>query len=106
MKIADAALAEMAEAYRVFGPYRSVRKMTMFGSARTLPADPVYVLARDLATRLAEQVPGLPGGLGYHHPSLVGGGLGNIAARLADGPADIRGLISRDIRRGRLRLRS
>jgi uncharacterized protein (TIGR00730 family) len=54
LKIADAALAEMAEAYRVFGPYRSVRKMTMFGSARTLPADPVYMLARDLAGRMAD----------------------------------------------------
>ncbi|MGH9082028.1 MAG: TIGR00730 family Rossman fold protein [Acidimicrobiales bacterium] len=53
LKIADAALAEMAEAFRVFAPYRPVRKLTMFGSARTLPADPVYVLARDLATRLA-----------------------------------------------------
>ena len=54
LKIADAALAEMTEAFRVFRPYRSVRKMTMFGSARTLPEDPVYVLARDLAARLAD----------------------------------------------------
>lgn len=54
LKIADAALAEMSEAFRVFEPYRSVRKMTMFGSARTLPADPVYVLARDLASRMAD----------------------------------------------------
>ena len=53
LKIADAALAEMAEAFRVFRPYRHVRKLTMFGSARTLPADPVYVLARELAARLA-----------------------------------------------------
>jgi uncharacterized protein (TIGR00730 family) len=53
LKIADAALGEMAEAFRVFRPYRSVRKLTMFGSARTLPEDPVYVLARDLASRLA-----------------------------------------------------
>jgi uncharacterized protein (TIGR00730 family) len=53
LKIADAALAEMAEAFRVFRPYRSVRKLTMFGSARTLPEDPVYVLARDLAAQLA-----------------------------------------------------
>jgi uncharacterized protein (TIGR00730 family) len=53
LKIADAALGEMAEAFRVFRPYRSVRKLTMFGSARTLPEDPVYVLARDLAARLA-----------------------------------------------------
>ena len=54
LKIADAALAEMTEAFRVFRPYRSVRKVTMFGSARTLPDDPVYVLARDLAARMAE----------------------------------------------------
>ena len=53
LKIADAALGEMAEAFRVFRPYRSVRKVTMFGSARTQPHDPVYELARDLAARLA-----------------------------------------------------
>jgi uncharacterized protein (TIGR00730 family) len=53
LKIAGAALAEMTEAFRVFRPYRSVRKITMFGSARTLPDDPVYILARDLASRLA-----------------------------------------------------
>ena len=54
LKIADAAFGEMAEAFRVFRPYRSVRKLTMFGSARTLPADRVYLLARDLAARIAE----------------------------------------------------
>jgi uncharacterized protein (TIGR00730 family) len=53
LKIADAALGEMTEAFRVFRPYRKVRKVTMFGSARTLPEDPVYVLARDLAARMA-----------------------------------------------------
>jgi uncharacterized protein (TIGR00730 family) len=53
LKIADAALGEMAEAFRVFRPYRHVRKCTMFGSARTRPDDPVYVLARDLAAHLA-----------------------------------------------------
>ena len=53
LKIANAALAEMAEAFRVFRPYRHVRKITMFGSARTRPDDPIYVLARDLAAKLA-----------------------------------------------------
>ena len=53
LKIANAALAEMAEAFRVFRPYRHVRKITMFGSARTKPEDPVYILARDLAAKLA-----------------------------------------------------
>ena len=54
LKIVGAALAEMTEAFRVFRPYRSIRKMTMFGSARTLPDDPVYILARDLASQLAQ----------------------------------------------------
>jgi uncharacterized protein (TIGR00730 family) len=53
LKIADVALAEMAEAFRVFRPYRHIRKVTMFGSARTRSEDPVYLLARDLAATLA-----------------------------------------------------
>ncbi len=53
LKIANAALGEMAEAFWVFRPYRHIRKITMFGSARTLPDDPVYILARNLAARLA-----------------------------------------------------
>jgi hypothetical protein len=53
LKIANTALAEMAEAFRVFRPYRHVRKVTMFGSARTKPEDPIYLLARDLAAKLA-----------------------------------------------------
>ncbi len=35
LKIADAALAEMGEAFRVFRPFRAIKKMTIFGSART-----------------------------------------------------------------------
>jgi uncharacterized protein (TIGR00730 family) len=53
LKIASAALGEMAEAFQVFRPYRHIRKITMFGSARTRPDDPVYILARSLAARLA-----------------------------------------------------
>ncbi len=53
LKIANAALGEMGEAFRVFRPYRHIRKITMFGSARTKPEDPIYILARDLAAKLA-----------------------------------------------------
>jgi uncharacterized protein (TIGR00730 family) len=53
LKIANAALKEMCEGFEVFAPYRHVRKMTMFGSARTLPSDPSYAQARDLARLLA-----------------------------------------------------
>jgi len=55
LKIVDTALKEMAEAFEVFRPWRNVRKVTMFGSARTAPDDPIYVLARDLAHRLADE---------------------------------------------------
>jgi uncharacterized protein (TIGR00730 family) len=53
LKIASAALREMQEGFEVFAPYRQVRKVTMFGSARTLPSDPLYAAARDLAALLA-----------------------------------------------------
>ena len=54
LKIANSALAEMAEAFAMFAPYREVPKVTIFGSARTAPSDGLYVLARSLARRFAE----------------------------------------------------
>ncbi len=53
LKVADSALAEMAEAFRVFRPYRHRRKVTIFGSARTEPDHPDYLQARDLAAAMA-----------------------------------------------------
>lgn len=53
LKLASAALAEMAEAFRVFRPFRHGMKVTFFGSARTLPEDPLYLQARRLAERVA-----------------------------------------------------
>lgn len=55
LKIATAALTEMREAYRVFAPYKDDKKVSIFGSARTLPDDPLYAQARDLAAALAER---------------------------------------------------
>ena len=53
LKLARAAMAEMAEAFRVFRPFRQEHKVTFFGSARTLPDDPLYLQARRLAERMA-----------------------------------------------------
>ena len=53
LKITNAALREMREAFKVFAPYRHIPKVTIFGSARTLPDDPLYVQTRDLAGALA-----------------------------------------------------
>ena len=55
LKITDSALKEMRRAFQVFAPYRHVPKVTMFGSARTLPEDPLYAQARDLANTLAQE---------------------------------------------------
>ena len=52
-KIATAALTEMRAAFKVFAPYKHERKVSIFGSARTKPDDPLYAQARDLAARLA-----------------------------------------------------
>lgn len=53
LKITNAALKEMRLAFNLFAPYRQTPKITMFGSARTLPDDPLYLQARDLAAALA-----------------------------------------------------
>jgi uncharacterized protein (TIGR00730 family) len=53
LKITNAALKEMREAFRVFAPYREVPKVTIFGSARTLPDDPLYSQTRDFGAAAA-----------------------------------------------------
>ena len=53
LKITNAALREMREAFNLFTPFAEVPKVTIFGSARTLPEDPLYVQTRDLAADLA-----------------------------------------------------
>src|SRR5881227_3415574 len=55
LKITNSALKEMRLAFKVFEPYEDVPKVTMFGSARTLPDDPLYAQARNLATALAAE---------------------------------------------------
>jgi hypothetical protein len=54
LKIVDTTIREFSEAFRVFGPYRNQRKLTMFGSARTPSDDPIYQMARELAQRIAD----------------------------------------------------
>ncbi|MDQ4070802.1 MAG: TIGR00730 family Rossman fold protein [Actinomycetota bacterium] len=53
LKITNGAVREMREAFRLFAPYRNVPKVTIFGSARTRPDDPLYLQTRDLAGALA-----------------------------------------------------
>jgi len=54
LKITNSALKEMRQAFKLFAPYRDVPKVTIFGSARTSPDDPLYEQTRALASMLAE----------------------------------------------------
>ena len=56
LKVTNAALKEMRYAFKVFAPYRNVRKVTVFGSARTPGTDEAAVAAREFGRRMvAEQ---------------------------------------------------
>src|SRR5262245_55373415 len=53
LKILNAALRELRYAFKVFAPYRGVRKVTAFGSARTPPEDPAYRTALEFSREMA-----------------------------------------------------
>ncbi|HJR26931.1 MAG TPA: TIGR00730 family Rossman fold protein [Acidimicrobiales bacterium] len=55
LKIMAAALKEMRAAFAMFRPLEEVPKVTIFGSARTQPDDPLYAQARELAAQLADR---------------------------------------------------
>jgi uncharacterized protein (TIGR00730 family) len=54
LKLMNTTLKEMRFTSKVFGPYRNKRKVTVFGSARTQPEEPIYELAKLFGRKLAE----------------------------------------------------
>ena len=52
-KIVNTALKEMRHAFRVFAPYKGIRKVTIFGSARTEKGDPAYTVTKDFSRAMA-----------------------------------------------------
>jgi uncharacterized protein (TIGR00730 family) len=54
LKLMNSSMKEMRFTAKVFGPYRDVRKVTVFGSARTKHDAPLYKLATDLGKKLAD----------------------------------------------------
>ncbi|PSB57171.1 LOG family protein [Chamaesiphon polymorphus] len=54
-KILSAAIGDMERAFEVFYPYRHVRKVAVFGSARTSETVPEYQLAYDFAQLITQQ---------------------------------------------------
>jgi uncharacterized protein (TIGR00730 family) len=55
VKLVRRSLHELGRAFRVFAPYRGVRKASIFGSARTAIDDPDYVLGRAFSVAIAER---------------------------------------------------
>ena len=55
LKILNRALRELRYAFKVFAPYRGIRKVSIFGSTRVQEGDPYYQMAVRLGHRLAEE---------------------------------------------------
>ena len=53
LKLMNTTMKEMRFTGKIFGPYRNVRKVTVFGSARTDPEEPIYEMARLFGEKLA-----------------------------------------------------
>ncbi len=70
LKMLNNTMKEMRYTNRVFAPYRSRKKVTVFGSARTEPDEPIYQKCVRFSRRLAE--------LGYM--IITGGGPGIMQA--------------------------
>ena len=54
LKLMNTTLKEMRFTSKVFGPYSAVKKVTVFGSARTRPDAPAYRMAARLGEKLRE----------------------------------------------------
>ena len=54
VKLASSAVEEMGRAFEMFAPYRGVPKVTIFGSARTTPDNPIYEVTVRTAAALAD----------------------------------------------------
>ncbi len=54
LKLMNSTLKEMRFTSKVFGPYRNVRKVTVFGSARTEANEAAYEMARRFGRKLSE----------------------------------------------------
>lgn len=76
LKLVNSALKELRWAFRVFGPTRDARKVTVFGSARTKPDEPAYRQALDFGARMAERGWGVITGAGEGIMAAAHGGAG------------------------------
>lgn len=55
LRLIDITLRELRKTFQVFLPYRDIRKICMFGSARTKSDDPDYQLAEEFAEKITQK---------------------------------------------------
>ena len=55
LKLMNATLKEMRYSFAIFQGYRDVKKVTMYGSARTKPDNPNYLIAEQFASRMVDR---------------------------------------------------
>lgn len=67
MRLMNTTMKEMRFTGKIFAPYRTTRKVTVFGSARTRSDEPIYNMARQFGKKLAET--------GYMVITGAGGGI-------------------------------
>lgn len=76
LRLMNSTMKEMRFTGKIFGPYRGIRKVTVFGSARTKPDEPIYEMARLFGKKLADSgymvITG--GGSGIMHAANEGAG--------------------------------
>jgi len=70
LKLMNTTLKEMRFTAKIFSPYHDVRKVTVFGSSKARPDEPIYKMARLFGRKLAEA--------GYM--VITGGGAGIMQA--------------------------
>lgn len=71
LKLFSRSLKELRYAGKVFAPYRHVRKVVVFGSARTAPTEPEFLAAEIFARRMHEE---------HGYMTITGGGEGIMGA--------------------------
>ena len=80
LKLLNSTLKELRHAFRVFAPWAHVRKVAVFGSARTAPEHPDFEQARRFAQRMVESGWMVITGAGEGIMGAAQGGAGRAAS--------------------------
>ncbi|OED36915.1 hypothetical protein AB834_02480 [PVC group bacterium (ex Bugula neritina AB1)] len=54
-KLLSELLEDLKKTFKTFSKYRNIHKVTVFGSARTSPEDPIYLMAEDFSRKISNK---------------------------------------------------